>query len=251
MYPASWSIDPALQPAPTARVTKRPLTMEANNPPAKRYRAIQPAPLKQFARPPPDVTGLMRLPAELRVEIFTWYLSSISVTINCGPQSNNISTRYRCRCGNRCPICRNYNAGALSLLLVSKQIRNEALPIMLRHSPITAIIRDLDFTPLLEWMSRMPFGDEPKLAKNKNLFIEMSHSMSEGLPKEGQSLRRWLHLRADKCRPQPNWQYVGGLNSKALSGLKRRAKRMNEVGKREELEKLIGAVSAERWEHFS
>lgn len=107
---------------------------------------------------------------------------------------------------------------------------------------INASITDFNFEPLLTWLSRIPPDQEANLSKNDNLHIGL-HTTNKPQNMYGDSLRRWLHLRADQHRPQPKWAYKGpSPKPKVANDLKRRAKRMTEAGKRAELVTMLRAI---------
>lgn len=129
-----------------------------------------------------------------------------------------------------------------SLIATSHQVRLEVLPIIHSTCEIRASITDFNFEPLLTWLSRVPPEQESTLSKNNRLKIRLCTSLKPDNP-SGASLRRWLQIRADTCRPQPEWQYSGPTpKTKVANDLKRRAKRMTEEGKRKEMMKILRAI---------
>jgi hypothetical protein len=185
------------------------------------YRAIQPAPI----RPKPgtsdyEPTSFYDLPAELRIEIYK--LALRNVTIHILPPRADKKNQH-------------------PLVLTSKQVRNEALPIIHSMCSIHSNVTDFNFYGLLEFLARIPPDDQKYLLKNDNLTIRLCTSSEPCGSLE--SLRKWLHYRGDKCRPQPNWRYTGPRpNSKVANDLRRRVKRMTEQNKKEELKVMLKAL---------
>lgn len=138
------------------------------------------------------------------------------------------------------------------LALVSHSVRDEVLAVLHQHCPINCTIYDLDFTPLLTFYKRIGPNNMIYLQRNKNLTItlNMSHNKDQLGPLD--SMRQWLHKRADPHVLQPDWQYEGARpSSKVGNDLKRRWKRMSqsksegEAGKRVELEKMVKALKVD------
>jgi len=64
--------------------------------------------------------------------------------------------------------------------------------------------------------------------------------------KNSASTRKWLHLRADIYRPQPDWKYGGPKpDFKTMVEMKRRAKRAKNPGEKRELVKMLNAIGME------
>jgi hypothetical protein len=126
-----------------------------------------------------------------------------------------------------------------ALLLTTRKIRNEVLPLLHSSCPIYVPITDFDFTPLLAFLARIPPHEHKHLLKNEQLKIELKTTVREQLgPLD--TMRRWLAMRADPYKVQPKWNYAGDRPSaRVCNDLRRRAKRMTEVGKREEYEKIL------------
>nr|POE80031.1 hypothetical protein CFP56_08097 [Quercus suber] len=191
-----------------------------------RIRELRPAPPRKplSLDPvwPPPKTCFYDLPAELRIEIYRLALESVHIHIL--PQSSGT------------PACPH------SLIRTSRQVRLEVLPIMHSMCEIRVNITDFNFEPLLTWLARIPPDQESNLTKNNSLSIRLCTSAKPSSV-NGDSLRRWLHLRADVFRPQPRWKYSGP-NPKppTANDLKRRAKRMTEQGKKRELEAMLKAI---------
>ncbi|EME45942.1 hypothetical protein DOTSEDRAFT_22066 [Dothistroma septosporum NZE10] len=163
------------------------------------------------------------LPAELRIEIYKLTLEKVRLQIL--PATAD-KARKRPH----------------PLTLTSHQVRLEVLPIIHATCPIMCNITDFVFDGLLEWMSRIPPHEERVLTKNDNLTIAF-HTTIQQPSRSMESLRKWLHMRADQHRPQPRWQYSGPTPpSKICADLRRRAKRMKEEGKQAELLKILKAL---------
>nr|POF17032.1 hypothetical protein CFP56_57848 [Quercus suber] len=191
-----------------------------------RIRALRPAPARRtvarysfgFGRP----TCFLDLPAELRIEVYRRALESVQIHIL--PESSGT------------PSCPH------ALIRTSRQVRMEVLPIMHSMCEIRVSITDFNFEPLLTWLARIPPHQEFNLARNNSLSIRLCTS-SKPRNIYGDSLRKWLHLRADVFRPQPPWRYSGTLpKSPTANDLKRRVKRMSEHGKRRELIIMLKAI---------
>lgn len=188
-------------------------------------RLLAPAPPP---RPPPQdndgprpPTCFFDLPAELRVEIYKLIVENVVIHI----LPLNATKRH----------CHH------PLVRTSRQVRLEVLPIIHSSCEIRANVTDFIFDGLLAWMGRIPPNEHANLCKNLNLSISLC-TTSEPIS-YGQSLRKWLQLRADRCRPQPAWQYNGPQPvSKIANDLRRRAKRMPEQGKREEMRTMLEAI---------
>lgn len=121
------------------------------------------------------------------------------------------------------------------LTLTSHLIRNETQSLILTTCPIHATITNFDFTPLLVYLNRIPPDEQKFLTRNPNLHIDLRITATEGLGAL-ESLRKWLHLRADEYRPQGDWHYKGlRPGTRVVNDLRRRVRRMKkEVGKRKE-----------------
>jgi hypothetical protein len=191
-----------------------------------RYRrflkALQPAPVRYYG---PRKTCFFDLPAELRNEVYK--LALIGVNIHIVPRNSP-------------------NIHPHSLLLTSKQVRNEVFPLMHALCPIYATVTDFNFAGLLDFMNRVPPHEEKHLVKNKNLRIELCSTNSVI---SNDTLRKWLHMRADKYRDHPNWKYAGVRPiKKAQTDLHRRLKRMalseskTEVRKSIEFKKMLDSI---------
>ena len=192
------------------------------DPVARVHRPLQPAPPKEKVEVIPRKTCFYDLPPELRVEIYKLVLENVYIHI-LPPETDS----------------RQKNPHAL--VRTSRQVRHEVLPIIHGQCRIHATVTDFDFAGLLEFLSRIPPHDEKCLLKNGTLSIRLCTTLSP--PGNLDSLRRWLHYRADKCRPQPNWRYSGPPpSSKVANDLKRRVKRMKEEEKKKELEKMVKAI---------
>ncbi|KAF2716938.1 hypothetical protein K431DRAFT_289010 [Polychaeton citri CBS 116435] len=210
-------------------ITKRPpagdqeslATMQT--PPTKKLRtlkSLQPAPPR--AATEPKRTNFYDLPAELRIEIYRLALSTVILHV----LPLNASKR---------PVIH-------ALLKTSRQVRNEVLPIIHRYCPIRAEITDLNFDGLLAFMQRIPPSDFGNLAKNGDLLVRLN--TTSRATSGYNSLNRWLHIRADKCRPQPQWVYEGTLpDSKTANQLKRKCRRMVDENKQMEMAKMLEGMN--------
>lgn len=165
------------------------------------------------------------LPAELRIEIYRMALEGVTIHIKplgtpdtmCSPQ----------------PFSR-----------VSKQVRNEALPLIHSLCPITSTVQDFNFDGVLAWIARVPPHEEGNLAKNKSLTINLATSGGNQPYREMASLRHWLHMRSDKFRPYPNWVYQGPQpGSKVCADLRRRCKRLKEYRRQKEMVKILEGIN--------
>ena len=169
-------------------------------------RALAPAPPKQPVLPEPQgSTCFFDLPPELRIEIYTLVLENVVIQIL--PLNSD----------RHCP---------LALVCTSRQVRNEILPIIHSNCEIRANVTDFNFEGMLSWMSRIPPNEQASLCKNDKLSVRLNTSIKPG--NFSDSLRKWLHLRADPYRPQPRWRYVGTLpRPKVANELKRRVRRLS------------------------
>lgn len=184
--------------------------------------AIAPAPPKAPPVQQHRVT-FYDLPAELRVEIYKLTLESVRLQILPATADKSRKRPH-------------------PLTLTTRQVRHEVLPIIHATCPILCNVTDFVFDGLLEWMSRVPPHEERVLTKNDNLTIAF-HTTMQQPPRMMESMRKWLHMRADQHRPQPKWQYSGPTPpSKVCADLRRRAKRMKEEGKQAELLKMLKAL---------
>lgn len=166
------------------------------------------------------------LPAELRIEVYRLALDGVVI---------HILPTTKAEDSQRCI--------PHALTRTSRQVRNEVLPMIHSMCPIRCSITDFNFDGLLLWISRIPPDQESKLCKNENLTIHFNTSGQQP-PRCLESLRKWLKFRADKHRPHPNWVYSGPQpHSKICADLRRRAKRMPEPGKQEEMFKILKALS--------
>ncbi|EME82947.1 uncharacterized protein MYCFIDRAFT_174453 [Pseudocercospora fijiensis CIRAD86] len=128
-----------------------------------------------------------------------------------------------------------------ALTRTSRQVRNEVLPLIHSLCPIRCAVTDFNFDGLLLWMSRVPPHEERNLKKNHHLVIRFNTSNQPQRSME--SLRKWLHMRADVHRPQPKWHYTGAIPSnKVCADLRRRCKRMKEYGKQWEMLQILKAL---------
>lgn len=211
-----------------------------------RRRALMPAPPKQplasagsssssphFSTTP--ATSFYDLPAELRIEIYKLVLDKVTLHILPGAQRAAADDHP-----HKCPH---------ALVRTSRQVRNEALPLMHALCPIHAAVTDFDFDGLLLWMRRMPPDQEANLCKNAALRVTLvttnndRRGQSSNSIKNSPVLRRWLHLRADRHRPQPAWAYAGAEpDSKTACEMRRRAKRAAKPEEKRELVKMLAAL---------
>ncbi|TKA77729.1 hypothetical protein B0A55_04179 [Friedmanniomyces simplex] len=192
--------------------------------PSTAYRPLAPA--------PPPMPGqeeernpltIFDLPAELRVEIYKLVLENVTVHI----------LPLRANSSRNCPH---------ALIRTSRQVRNEVLPLIHSTCPIRANVTDFDFSGVLAWIQRIPSSQEANLCKNRDLRVRLCTTSAKPVC-SGAELRRWLHMRADPHRPQPAWEYSGARAQPAVANdLRRRCKRMTEVGKRVELQRMLDAM---------
>lgn len=191
--------------------------------PPRMLRPIKPAPPPPTVIDQPKSTTFFDLPAELRIEIYKLVLDNVIIHVL------PLQSQER-----HCPH---------ALVRTSRQVRNEALPIIHASCEIRAVVTDFNFGGMLAWIDRIPSQAQGYLSKNENLSIRLCTSTTNPNGDE-QSLRRWLKMRADRYRAQPNWQYSGPApNSKMANSMKRKAKRMPEEGKKHEMIKMLNAVS--------
>jgi len=121
-------------------------------------------------------------------------------------------------------------------------VRNEALPLIHSLCPIRANVTDFDFSGMLAWIQRIPSSQEANLCKNQNLRVMLCTTSTKPVCM-GAELRKWLHMRADQHRPQPAWEYSGAQAQAVVANdLRRRCKRMPEMGKRLELLRMLDAM---------
>ncbi len=186
--------------------------------------------------PPPQHTGtsFYHLPAELRIEIYRLALASVRIHI-LPPNSTERSAPH-------------------SLVLTTRQVRNEVLPLIHNSCPIRIDVTDFNFDGMLAWMARMPPDQEENLRKNTQLRIELCTTSAANARKDktsnsmknSGSLRRWLHIRADPYRPQPDWKYSGPRpDYKTAYEMKRRALRSRKPGEKQELMKMLVSIGVE------
>jgi hypothetical protein len=218
----------------TATPTPTPTPTPTRTHTGPRQRRLLPA--LRRPPPPPDHKGtcLYDLPAELRIEIYKLALESVQIHI-LPPNSSE----------------RNNPHG---LVLTSRQVRNEVLPLIHNSCAIRIDITDFNFDGLLAFMSRMPPDQEANLRKNTKLEIRLCTTTTPN-GKKGEacnsmrnsaSLRKWLHVRADKYRPQPNWVYSGPVpDYKTAYEMRRRAKRTRIAGERMELVRMLKAIGVD------
>lgn len=201
--------------------------------PATKQRVLLPMPPKE-PQTKHKLTCFFDLPAELRLEIYHLVLKDVRLHILPDLASN--SADYK-----------NPHA----LVRTSHQVRNEVLPIIHARCPINVVTLDFNFDGLLKWMGRLPPDQEANLCKNKNMTINLittSHEIkgtSSNSAKNSLSLGRWLRLRADRYRPQPEWKYRGPKpDSKTIMDMKRRARRINRPLEKAELSHMLRSLGA-------
>jgi hypothetical protein len=209
--------------------------MPAPPPPSQRpHRRLLPAWKGVPSADPRKPTCFYDLPAELRVEIYKLALSSVQIHI-LPPNSSERNNPH-------------------ALVLTSRQVRNEVLPLIHNSCAIRIDITDFNFDGLLAFMARMPPDQEANLRKNTKLSIRLCTTTTpdarKGDPcnsmKNSPSLRRWLHVRADPYRPQPNWIYSGPVpDYKTSYEMRRRAKRTKKQGEQAELIKMLQAIGVD------
>ncbi|KAK5132164.1 hypothetical protein LTR08_000321 [Meristemomyces frigidus] len=190
--------------------------------PALMHRILAPAPPRTAATAPaPKRTDFFDLPAELRIEVYKLVLDRVVLHIL--PLHDVV---------RHCPH---------ALVLASRQVRNEVLPLMHSTCQVRATVTDFNFGGLLAWVARIPPDQQALLCKNGGLTVRLCTSMKPAAPCD--HLRKWLHLRADPHRPQPLWQYTGPTpKNKVANDMKRRYKRMPEEGKRREMAAMMSAI---------
>jgi hypothetical protein len=209
--------------------------MPAPPPPSQRpHRRLLPAWKGVPSADPRKPTCFYDLPAELRVEIYKLALSSVQIHI-LPPNSSERNNPH-------------------ALVLTSRQVRNEVLPLIHNSCAIRIDITDFNFDGLLAFMARMPPDQEANLRKNTKLSIRLCTTTTpdarKGDPcnsmKNSPSLRRWLHVRADPYRPQPNWIYSGPVpDYKTSYEMRRRAKRTKKQGEQAELIKMLQSIGVD------
>lgn len=218
----------------------------ASRPPLRPYRTLQPAQPRSQHQNGQDTTGtkFYDLPAELRIEIYRLALSSVTIHI----LPPNTTNRQKLPHG---------------LVRTTRQVRNEVLPLIHNSCPIKAVVTDFNFDGLLTWMDRMPPDQESNLCKNGNLRIELCTTTNAaqdaaktgaGVQKQSSCnsmknsgiLRKWLRMRADAHRPQPQWMYSGPKpDYKTMNEMRRRAKRAAKAGEKRELVIMLKAIGVE------
>lgn len=201
-------------------------------PPAQRpHRRLLPAWRRVPPPNPQKRTCFYDLPAELRVEIYKIALASVQIHI-LPPNSSERNNPH-------------------ALVLTSRQVRNEVLPLIHNSCAIRIDITDFNFDGLLAFMARMPPDQEQNLRKNTRLSIRLCTTVSPNAKKgdtcnsmrNSSSLKKWLHLRADPYRPQPNWVYSGPVpDYKTSYEMRRRAKRTRIEGEKAELVRMLRAI---------
>jgi len=175
------------------------------------------------AQEEPKHLTIFDLPAELRVEIYKLVLENVIVHI----------LPLRANSSRNCPH---------ALIRTSRQVRNEVLPLIHSLCPIRANVTDFDFSGMLAWIQRIPSSQEANLCKNQNLRVMLCTTSTKPVCM-GAELRKWLHMRADQHRPQPAWEYKGAQAQAVVANdLRRRCKRMPEMGKRLELLRMLDAM---------
>ncbi|KAK1073385.1 hypothetical protein LTR74_001794 [Friedmanniomyces endolithicus] len=191
--------------------------------PIMNYRPLAPAPPPTSAPEEPKHLTIFDLPAELRVEIYKLVLENVTVHI----------LPLRANSSRNCPH---------ALIRTSRQVRNEVLPLIHSLCPIRANVTDFDFSGMLAWIQRIPSSQEANLCKNQNLRVMLCTTSTKPVCM-GAELRKWLHMRADQHRPQPAWEYSGAQAQAVVANdLRRRCKRMPEMGKRLELLRMLDAM---------
>jgi hypothetical protein len=190
-----------------------------------RFIRLAPAPPKPQPAHTPRVTFL-DLPPELRIEIYKLALKHVTVHV----------LPINCEDARKLPH---------ALTRTTKQVRREVLPLMHALCPIWCSITDFNFDSLREWMKRIPPEQEANLCKNRSLAIRFCTTTAP--PKSVESLRKWLHMRADPYRPQPHWQYSGSRPSdKVCKDLVRRAKRMKDASRQKEMFVILECLGVPR-----
>ncbi|KAK0354688.1 hypothetical protein LTS02_015532 [Friedmanniomyces endolithicus] len=174
--------------------------------PIMNYRPLAPAPPPTSAPEEPKHLTIFDLPAELRVEIYKLVLENVTVHI----------LPLRANSSRNCPH---------ALIRTSRQVRNEALPLIHSLCPIRANVTDFDFSGMLAWIQRIPSSQEANLCKNQNLRVMLCTTSTK------------------PHRPQPAWEYSGAQAQAVVANdLRRRCKRMPEMGKRLELLRMLDAM---------
>lgn len=209
-----------------------------------RPQRILPALLPRQPPPPPPQhdgsTTFYDLPAEMRIEIYKLILANVQIHI----------LPAHSKPAHKVPH---------SLVLTSRQVRNEVLPLIHNSCPISVTVTDFNFDSLLTWMARMPPDQEANLCKNRELKIELCTTMNDQQKRRASSsrdtsnsmrnthsLRKWLHLRADVYRSQPEWKYCGPRpDYKSAQELRRRAKRAAKPREKEEMVKMLAAIGVD------
>lgn len=202
------------------RLTPNPRYRSFNAP-----RELRPAPPRSvpiYSPPAIKRTSFYDLPAELRIEVYKLVLEGVTIHI-VPPHATD----------QHCPH---------ALVRTSRQVRNEVLPMIHSSCEIRVNVTDFNFDGLLAWLSRIPPDQHANLTKNKDLRIRLCTTLKP--TNHSDSLRRWLHSRADAYRPQPAWIYSGPVPKATVANdLRRRAKRMKtEPRKRAELLAMLEAL---------
>ncbi|EMC99308.1 hypothetical protein BAUCODRAFT_398848 [Baudoinia panamericana UAMH 10762] len=212
---------PAPQP-PTTTAVKRSFA-EYQTGYRRPYRTLAPAPPPKKPCLEPKQTSFFDLPAELRIHIYELVLVNVRIQI--------------------LPLESKDHRTPHALILASRQVRNEVLPIIHSKCRIRANVTDFNFSGLVAWMDRIPSGQQAMLCKNEQLEINLCTSLKPDSRSFAVGLRKWLEMRKDPHRSQPNWQYSGPTPKKGVaSDLRRRAKRMNPPEKRGEFLAMLDAI---------
>lgn len=205
---------------------KKPLTIPLRQYLLDKYAAEPSTSLTVPNRGGSGSTCFLDLPAELRNTIYKLALSKVRIHL--------------------LPPGKKHDRPSHGLIRTSKQVRNDVLPLYYAICPIEAVVNDLDFSGLLEWEQKLSLhaDDERALRKNQSLTIRLCMTKLWDKNKNFSPLNKWLHRRADSCRPQFAWVYKSSSGTMKVYDLTHKAKRCTNENKQKEMIKILEAFGA-------
>ena len=132
-------------------------------------------------KPKPGTLTFFNLPAELRNAIYEHIAEETYILVPLPPSGKK--TTYK------------LPRPTPSLLLVSKQTRQEYLPLLLEYATITFQVKDFDFRNLMRITSSLYSTELKALRHNTHLTLRLH--LDKMRPEALQALRRWLVNRSE------------------------------------------------------
>ncbi|SMQ48520.1 unnamed protein product [Zymoseptoria tritici ST99CH_3D7] len=144
-------------------------------------------------------TNFFSLPAELRNEVYLLATQGLALTLR------TITDKNQKKSSTNRPGSAAQARPVPSLLLVSRQCRNEVLPIMLSTASIDVRVSEFDFKDVIRLEGSLYATELKALRTSESLWITLTVKKRDG-KRLDERLRRWATHRSSGLSRLP-WQY--------------------------------------------